>query len=110
MEAKKFYWIPKKTRKHSDIFPESFRSLIIGQSGSGKTALLMKMLLQDNLLDDNNLLIFGRSLHQPEYQLLKHGFQNGLGKANILEILNYDTKINELNEKTEHVAVGFSQE
>ena len=110
MEAKKFYWMPKKIRKHSDIFPESFRSLIIGQSGSGKTALLMKMLLQENLLDYNNLFIFGRSLHQPEYQLLKHGFQNGLPKSNILEILDNDTMINELNEKPEYVAAGLAQE
>src|SRR6188508_3153451 len=101
MEAKKFYWIPRKTKKHSDVFPESFRSLIIGQSGSGKTALLMKMLLQESLLDYNNLFIFGRSLHQPEYQLLKHGFQNGLPKFDILQILNYDAKINELDENPE---------
>src|SRR5271155_2753804 len=105
----KFYWNAKKTRNHSDLLPESFRALIIGQSGSGKTALLMRMLLQENLLDYNKLFVFGRSLHQPEYQILKAGFGNHLPKSEIIQILKYDSMINDLNDKPEHVAAGLGQ-
>src|SRR5918995_3029896 len=98
MEAK-YYWIPKKTKNHSSIFPESFRCLIIGQSGSGKTALLMRMLLQENILDYNKLFVFGRSLHQPEYQIIKAGFEYKLPKCTITEILKHDSRINELDDK-----------
>ena len=56
----KYYWIQKKSKKHSDIFPEAFRCLIIGQSGSGKTALLMRMLLEENILDYDKLFVFGQ--------------------------------------------------
>ena len=105
----KYYWIPKKTKTHSNIFPESFRCLIIGQSGSGKTALLMRMLLQESILDYNKLFVFGRSLHQPEYQILKAGFEHQLPKYEITEILKHDSMINELDDKPEHVAAGLAQ-
>ena len=110
MEVTKYFWMPKKFRKHSEVFPESFRCLIIGQSGSGKTALLMRMLLEENLLDFNKLYVFGRSLHQPEYQLLKCGFDNKLNKTSIVDILNHSSRINEENEKPENIIVGISQE
>ncbi len=105
----KYYWIPKKTKNHSNIFPESFRCLIIGQSGSGKTALLMRMLLQENILDYNKLFVFGRSLHQPDYQILKAGFEHKLPKLEITEILKHDSMINELDDKPEYVAAGLAQ-
>jgi len=105
----KYYWIPKKTKTHSDIFPESFRCLIIGQSGSGKTALLMRMLLQENILDHNKLFVFGRSLHQPEYQIIKAGFEHRLPKSEITEILKHNSMINDLDDKPAHVAAGLSQ-
>src|SRR5260221_13871743 len=105
----KYYWNSKKSKHHSNMFPESFRALIIGQSGSGKTALLMRMLLQENVLDYNKLFVFGRSLHQPEYKILKAGFENKLQKAEIIEILKLDSMINDCNEKPEHVAAGLGQ-
>src|SRR6266536_1078845 len=105
----KYYWNSTKSKHHSNMFPDSFRALIIGQSGSGKTALLMRMLLEENVLDYNKLFVFGRSLHQPEYQILKVGFENKLPKAVIIQILKHDLRINESNEKPEHVAVGLGQ-
>lgn len=106
----KYYWNSKKSKKHSNMLPESFRALIIGQSGSGKTALLMRMLLQENMLDYNKLFVFGRSLHQPEYQILKSGFENNLPKSEIIQILKHNSIINDLDDKPEHVAAGLGQE
>lgn len=106
----KYYWVPKITTRHSEVVPPSFRCLIVGASGSGKTALLMRMLLQENILDYNKLFVFGRSLHQPEYEILKAGFENKLPKSEIIQILKYDSMINELDEKPEHVAAGLGRE
>ena len=108
--AAKYYWNSTKTKNHSDMFPESFRALIIGQSGSGKTSVLLRMLLEDNLLDYNKLFVFGRSLHQPEYQILKAGFENHLPKSCIVDILKYNALINDFEDKPENVAAGLGQD
>ncbi len=108
MEAK-YYWNSKKTRFHSDILPTDFKMLIVGPSGCGKTALLMRMLLEENLMDYNKLYVFGRSLHQPEYEILKAGYENHLPKSEIINILKYDIMINEMNDKPENIAMGLGQ-
>ena len=53
-----------------ETLPNSFRMLIIGSSGCGKTTLLFYMLLEPNFIDYNNLLIFTTTSEQQEYQLL----------------------------------------
>lgn len=85
-------------RNNNKILPKSIRACIIGKSGCGKTNLLMNLLLNkfsnEDYLDYNNLFIFSKSLHQPQYQLLIKGLQNGLTKEEILEcILNKDYKV-----------------
>ena len=67
--------------------PSSFRLLLIGASGAGKSALLLQCLIEPDFIDYNNLIIFTPTLAQQEYQLLKHGFENGLSKENIASIL-----------------------
>jgi GTPase SAR1 family protein len=108
--AAKYYWTATKTKNHSEMVPESFRALIIGQSGSGKTSIVLRMLLEDNLLDYNKLFVFGKSLHQPEYKILKAGFENGLPKSTIVDILKHNKLINELEDKPENVAIGLGQD
>jgi len=44
--------------------------IIFGKSNSGKTFLLMKLLLTENILDYNNLHIFTTTPEQPAYQIL----------------------------------------
>ena len=90
----KYFWTSEKNRNHSNCIPDSFRMLIVGQSGCGKTSLLMRLLLEPNLLDYNKLFIFGRSLHQKEYQILKAGFENKLTKEQITGVLEENDKIN----------------
>ena len=88
MEKVKYFWEQKKSRNHANCIPDSFRMLIVGKSGSGKTAILLRMLLEPGLLDYNKLFVFGRSLHQPEYKILKAGFVNDLSKIHIINISN----------------------
>ena len=66
-----------KFNNHENL-PNSFRMLIIGSSGCGKTTLLFYMLLEPNFIDYNNLLIFTTTPEQQDYQLLYHGFLNNL--------------------------------
>ena len=71
---------------NSKNLPNSFRMLLVGSSGCGKTTLLFQMLLEPDFIDYNNLLIFTTTTNQQEYQLLYHGFSNGLTKEQIASI------------------------
>src|SRR5271156_6668778 len=83
--------------KNSTYFPDSIRALLIGSSNSGKSTLLFKLLLVNDMLDYNILIILSTSLNQKEYQLIIHGFKNKLTKSNILAFIQ-----NEDNFKTAH--------
>ena len=49
---------------------------------------MWKNLLQPGWLDYNHLYIFGKSLHQQEYKILKKGFEGGLSKQQISNVFN----------------------
>jgi ABC-type lipoprotein export system ATPase subunit len=68
---------------HHENIPSSFRALLVGSSGSGKTCLLSMMLMEPDFIDYNSLMIFTTTPSQQEYQLLKHG----LSKQSIVSIL-----------------------
>ena len=59
------------------------RGVICGSSGLGKTSLLTFLILENKLLDYNTFYVITRSIHQSEYQVLKHGFEKGLTKSQI---------------------------
>ena len=59
---------------HHPNLPNSFRMLIVGSSGCGKTYLLLKMLLTPGFIDYNNLIIFSTTINQPEMILIKTAF------------------------------------
>ena len=75
-------------RAHNPLLPASLRGVIIGKSNTGKTVLLLNLLLREGWLDYSRLLVFGNSLHQKEYQILKKGFDKGLSKEQILNLFN----------------------
>lgn len=58
-------------RKHSILFPNSMRCLIVGPSDSGKTNCMISLLLDRNGLKYENIYIYSKSLHQPKYVCLK---------------------------------------
>ena len=87
MEVSSCYtWNTKSTRENSKLLPRSIRGLLVGKSNCGKTILLLNLLLKPDWLDYDHLYVFGKSLHQKEYKILKAGFENGLSKDQITNI------------------------
>lgn len=87
MEWKNISWNDTKVQRNNiEYLPRSIRGLIVGKSGCGKSTLLFQLLLRPGWLDYDNLFVFGKSLHQPEYQIIQKGFECGLSKAQIVKI------------------------
>ena len=96
MEIDDISWSKRKTERfNSPLLPKSIRGLIIGKSGCGKTTLLLNLLLKPNWLDYNNLCVFGKSLFQPEYKILKEAFEENLLKDYILRLFEMGDEIEE---------------
>ena len=82
-----YIWNKNKMEfNHHENIPQSFRMLIVGSSGYGKTQLLFKMLLTPGYLDYDNLIIFSKTISQDEYQILYHSFLNKLSKESVNKI------------------------
>ena len=94
MEIKDLSWneVISKRFNHP-LLPRSIRGIIVGKSGCGKTTLLLNLLLRPGWLDYDNLFIFGKSLFQPEYRILKTAFEEELPKEYILRMFNMRDEI-----------------
>ena len=86
---------PQK-RDNNPLLPSSLRGLIVGRGNSGKTVLLLNLLLRDGWLDYNNLLVFGNSLHQEEYKIIKKSFEMKLGKKQVSNLFKNQEHVNPL--------------
>ena len=84
-------------RCNSPLLPKSIRGIIVGKSGCGKTTLLINLLLRPGWLDYNNLQVFGKSLFQPEYRILKKAFEEKLEKEAIITVFDHQDEIMKLN-------------
>ena len=87
MEIKDISWGSALSKRFNNpLLPKSIRGLIIGKSGCGKTTLLLNLLLRPGWLDYNNLQVFGKSLFQPEYRIIKKAFEEKLPKEEIVRL------------------------
>ena len=50
--------------------------------------MIFNLLLQPGWLDYNHLYVFGKSLHQQEYKVLRKGLDAGLNKQQISNLFN----------------------
>ena len=71
---------------NSPLLPSNLRALCIGKSNPGKSVLIFNLLLKPNWLDYNHLYVFGNTLHQKEYQVMKKALDLGLTKQQINNI------------------------
>ena len=94
MEIKDLSWNESITKRFNNpLLPRSIRGIIVGKSGCGKTTLSLNLLLRPGWLDYDNLCLFGKSLFQPEYRILKKAFEENLPKEYILRLFNMRDEI-----------------
>ena len=81
MKVKNLAWNENLSKRcNHPLLPKGIRGLIIGKSGCGRITLLINLLLRPGWLDYNKINIFGKSLFQPEYHILKKAFEEKLPK------------------------------
>jgi len=80
-------------KKNHSILLQSLRGLIVGKSGCGMTTLLLNLLLRPGGLDYSKLSVFGKSLFQPEYRILRKGFEEQLPKETIMRVFENPNEI-----------------
>jgi hypothetical protein len=98
MEIKDLSWNDTTNKRFNNpLLPRSIRGLIVGKSGCGKTTLLLNLLLRPGWLDFDNLQVFGKSLFQPEYRILKKAFEEKLPKEAIIKLFDIQDEIMRLN-------------
>ena len=98
MSIKDYTWRDDiEKRNNNPLLPSNIRGLIIGKSNCGKTILLMNLLLEPTWLDYDHLFVFGKSLHQTEYQILKKGFELGYSKAQIKNLFENQKSLKEVD-------------
>jgi len=94
MEIKNLSWNENATnKKNHPLLPKSLRGLIVGKSSCSKTTLLLNLLLRPSWLDYSKSSVFGKSLFQPEYRILKKGFEEQLPKEMIMNIFENRNEI-----------------
>ena len=98
MEVKDLSWNEDSSKRFNNpLLPRSIRGLIVGKSQCGKTTLLLNLLLRPGWLDYDNLQVFGKSLFQPEYRILKKSFEEKLPKEAIIRLFDNRDEIVKLN-------------
>lgn len=60
-----------KPKRHGDLFPNNVRMIISGSSGSGKSNLILSLILDGNGLRFENIYIYCKTLDQDKYKYLE---------------------------------------
>jgi len=61
-----YYYKLNLANVHAACLPSNFKMLTVGASGSGRTTILKKSLLEKNLVNYDKLYLFAKSLYQCE--------------------------------------------
>ena len=88
-------------RNHHFLLPRNIRAIVCGKSGVGKTCLVTYLLLEPDTLDYNNLIICGKSLHQPEYKIMKATFSRGWSKSQVNKLFELQEHIDDVDQTIE---------
>jgi hypothetical protein len=85
-------------KNHCNLLPKSIRCCIIGESGCGKTNLLLNFLFgyfkDDEFLDYNNLIIVSTSIgDQGIFDYIKTAINLGLTKKEILSAIESNSNV-----------------
>ena len=89
-------WSEKNNNKnHSPLLPRDIRAIIVGKSGAGKSVFLTYLLLEPGMLDYDNLIVCGPSLHQPLYNIMNKGFSMKLSKDQVRSIFKNQDRISQ---------------
>lgn len=83
--------------KHSVLFPNTIRAIIVGRSGCGKTNLLLNLICHKNGLKFQNVYIYSPTLFQNAYQHL----DNVLANVPQIGYFKYHTNDNTIPHPTE---------
>ena len=98
MQVRDLSWNEHVSRRFNHpLLPRSIRGVIVGKSGCGKTTLLLNLLLRSGWLDYNKLAVFGKSLFQPEYRILKKAFEEKLPKEAIMRLFDLRDEVMKLD-------------
>ena len=62
--------------------------------------MIFNLLLQPGWLDNNHLYVFGKSLHQQEYKVLRKGLHVGLSKQQISNLFNSQVALRNISPLT----------
>ena len=111
MEVKNLAWNENLSKRCNHFqLPKGIRRMITGKSGCGKTTLLINLLLRPGWLDYNNITIFGKSLFQPDYHILKKAFEEKLPKDVIIRLLENQNEIMDLGVSTILIAEEMAKD
>ena len=99
----KYAWRDKgvKRRNHHFLLPRNIRAIIVGPSGVGKTCLTTYLLLQPGMLDYENLVVCGKSLHQMEYRIMRAAFSRGMSKHQVSKIFDAQDDLEQIGKDVE---------
>ena len=65
-----------KCGTHAAIFPKNIFCVMAGSTGSGKTNLMINLLMKEKVLNYVHVYVYSSTLHQPAYEYLKEYYEN----------------------------------
>ena len=97
IQVQNLAWNENQSKRFNHpLLPKCIRGFIIGKSGCCKTTLLINLLLRPGWLDYNNINIFGKTLFQQEYHILKKAFEEKLPEKVIIRLFENQNEITDL--------------